>query len=897
MSNNDKNFEADDSYNKESPFSIGKILASIFFIVIGIFFVWRVFSVYRNAPVSALIILAVGFILLTIWHKGLYIYRYMLPAMIIILVFTAYPIIYTIYIAFTNFGTGHMQSKEGTRKILLNTKWEVNYDDPPLFAEFYGPEKQVKTYMEAYKKAYNDFFEREKKWRKQKKSDAYIDEKWDIEFYGKIQPRLTSSYLDSKIKLEDLTIVLYSQKEVVKDIEGTNKNIEETNRNNIEETDESVEEINESENMVYNSKPIVKVYLLDASSSKEKTSDGFKYFLREISLDDVDKYTSEKMLFGSSVYERDSLKKAELTLNDDSELSIFIDNIKNVYEGLKKTTPLVVKNEDREISNRASNYLIETSNQFMSKMSSFITDPNDKNKMQKLDPETFKYDKDNLVFEDSKQGRFAITKDGQPVKYWKEYRLQELDFDYGLLNLERDSVVETYLSKYFNEKTNIINEIDNLDLEGVVGIPIKEIDQAKLNTVNAKLKAINKGIAKFNRLRNEYRKDFIYEQRTRIDSEYPDLPESIDYEAMNKKILVKIKDEEDIKYLLDYYRVGLKSDDSVYILEKSKIDPTDEINYKESKKRLWDLLNASNVYNLDKEKNKRKNTLNRQKFPKYSDIKLIQIETSNVNENISIEPGYSIWIGAKNFQKIVSSKNITAPFLFVFLWTVAWAGISVISSFAVGLALALVFNASDFKGKYFYRTLFMLPYAIPSFVTILMWSGFLNKDFGVINNIFGLNIPWLMEGVLAKLSVLTVNLWLSFPYFMIISLGALQSIDSSMYEAADVDGATGFQQFTMITLPLLLMALGPMLVGSFAFSFNNFAGIYLLTGGGPTMAAGVLPGHTDILISYTYKLAFGEQNKDYGLASSIAIIVFLIIGTITFLQFKFTGTFKEVDNA
>jgi len=101
----------------------------------------------------------------------------------------------------------------------------------------------------------------------------------------------------------------------------------------------------------------------------------------------------------------------------------------------------------------------------------------------------------------------------------------------------------------------------------------------------------------------------------------------------------------------------------------------------------------------------------------------------------------------------------------------------------------------------------------------------------------------------------------------------------------------------MITLPLLLIALGPMLVGSFAFSFNNFAGIYLLTGGGPVMASGILPGHTDILISYTYKLAFGEQNKDYGLASAIAIIVFLIIGSITFFNFKVTGTFKEVENA
>lgn len=249
-------------------------------------------------------------------------------------------------------------------------------------------------------------------------------------------------------------------------------------------------------------------------------------------------------------------------------------------------------------------------------------------------------------------------------------------------------------------------------------------------------------------------------------------------------------------------------------------------------------------------------------------------------------------------MRIKGNRSITTPFIKVFIWTVIWSLVSVIGSFAVGLALALVFNSSDLKGKYAYRTIFILPYAIPGFVSILMWQGFFNEDFGVINNFFNCHIPWLTtSGTMAKVSVLIVNIWMSFPYNMLISLGALQSIDSSMYEAADVDGATRPQQFWMITLPLLMIALGPMLVGSFAFAFNNFAGIYLLTGGGPVMAAGVLPGHTDILISYTYKLAFGEQNKDYGLASAIAIIVFLIIGTITFLQFKFTGTFKEVDNA
>ena len=310
------------------------------------------------------------------------------------------------------------------------------------------------------------------------------------------------------------------------------------------------------------------------------------------------------------------------------------------------------------------------------------------------------------------------------------------------------------------------------------------------------------------------------------------------------------------------------------------------------------IKDVNNSYDSDAVKKKTIKSIKKENFPALSLVKLEKNDASNIDYGVQIEPGYMVSVGMNNFTKIVTNRSITTPFIKVFIWTVIWSLVSVIGSFAVGLALALVFNSSDLKGKYAYRTIFILPYAIPGFVSILMWQGFFNEDFGVINNFFNCHIPWLTtSGTMAKVSVLIVNIWMSFPYNMLISLGALQSIDSSMYEAADVDGATRPQQFWMITLPLLMIALGPMLVGSFAFAFNNFAGIYLLTGGGPVMAAGVLPGHTDILISYTYKLAFGEQNKDYGLASAIAIIVFLIIGTITFLQFKFTGTFKEVDNA
>jgi ABC-type sugar transport system permease subunit len=432
------------------------------------------------------------------------------------------------------------------------------------------------------------------------------------------------------------------------------------------------------------------------------------------------------------------------------------------------------------------------------------------------------------VFEDNKDGKFALTKDNQKVRYWKEYSLLDYGnglpgygYEYGMMTLEKNAVAEEFLENQFKVQ-EIRSKIEALDLSAIAGKDVKNVSSAELANVKKQIDAVNKDIKAFNKDKNKLRAEYI-------NGKINDVKNSSDSEAAKKKAIKSIKKEN---------------------------------------------------------------------FPEIALVKLEKNDASNIDYSVQIEPGYMVTVGMNNFTKIVTNRSITTPFIKVFIWTVIWSLVSVIGSFAVGLALALVFNSSDLKGKYAYRTIFILPYAIPGFVSILMWQGFFNEDFGVINNFFNCHIPWLTtNGTMAKVSVLIVNIWMSFPYNMLISLGALQSIDSSMYEAADVDGATGPQQFWMITLPLLMIALGPMLVGSFAFAFNNFAGIYLLTGGGPVMAAGVLPGHTDILISYTYKLAFGEQNKDYGLASAIAIIVFLIIGTITFLQFKFTGTFKEVDNA
>jgi ABC-type sugar transport system permease subunit len=175
-----------------------------------------------------------------------------------------------------------------------------------------------------------------------------------------------------------------------------------------------------------------------------------------------------------------------------------------------------------------------------------------------------------------------------------------------------------------------------------------------------------------------------------------------------------------------------------------------------------------------------------------------------------------------------------------------------------------------------------------------------NTEVGIINRLLisleiG-RIPWFQEPFWAMAALVLVNLWLGFPYMMTISLGALQSIPSELYEAAIVDGATRWQRFRRITLPLLMVSLAPLLVGSFAFNFNNFTLIFLLTGGGPSVPGEVgVAGATDILISYTYKLAFGGgRGIQYGFAAAVSIVIALIIGAISLINFRLAGTFEEV---
>jgi arabinogalactan oligomer / maltooligosaccharide transport system permease protein len=260
-----------------------------------------------------------------------------------------------------------------------------------------------------------------------------------------------------------------------------------------------------------------------------------------------------------------------------------------------------------------------------------------------------------------------------------------------------------------------------------------------------------------------------------------------------------------------------------------------------------------------------------------------------------LEPGWKTHVGLKNFRTIFTDPLVRDPFFRVFVWTFVYAALSVFLTFALGLFLAITLNKPDLRLQKLQRALLVIPYAIPAYLSVLVWGGLLNDDFGVVNNLFGIHIPWLFDPTWAKVSCVLVNLWLGFPYFFLVCTGALQAIPAELTEAARVDGATSRQVFRKVTLPLLLAATAPLLIASFAFNFNNFNNIYLLTGGGPLQADQAVAGSTDILISYTYKLAFqAGKGSDYGLAAAVSIVIFFIIATISAISFWRTKSLENL---
>ena len=254
-------------------------------------------------------------------------------------------------------------------------------------------------------------------------------------------------------------------------------------------------------------------------------------------------------------------------------------------------------------------------------------------------------------------------------------------------------------------------------------------------------------------------------------------------------------------------------------------------------------------------------------------------------------------VGLSNFRQIFGRASV--ELIPVFIWTVTFAFLTVVINALAGLILGILLYNPRLKGRNIYRTLLFLPWAIPAVITVQMWVALFNQQFGVVNKALGLlgfaAVPWLGDPLWAKVSVLVVNLWLGFPYMMTATISALSTISEDLYEAASIDGASRWQQILNITLPLLRNSFTPILLSGFAFNFNNFGIIYLLTQGGPPVAGRTsTAGSTDILLSWGYNTAFGASGgQNYSLASAIALIIFVLTLGISLVNFKVAGVFEE----
>jgi arabinogalactan oligomer/maltooligosaccharide transport system permease protein len=278
----------------------------------------------------------------------------------------------------------------------------------------------------------------------------------------------------------------------------------------------------------------------------------------------------------------------------------------------------------------------------------------------------------------------------------------------------------------------------------------------------------------------------------------------------------------------------------------------------------------------------------------------VALSFTNSNLYNASKPITETWVGLQNYADILSDFGIAkrtadglvwnyANFYYTLIFNIIWTVANVAIGVGLGLILALILNIKGFALRPLYRVLLILPWATPSYITALVFQGMFHQQFGVINQIIqlvgGHPIAWFDKPFTSFLAVLTTNGWLSFPFMMVISLGALQSIPTDLYEAARVDGATRWQQFKSVTLPSLRPALVPAIILSVIWTFNQFNVIYLVSAGQPA-------GATEILITQAYRLAF--QQYRYGYAAAYSVIIFLILLMYGTWQNRVTGATEAV---
>lgn len=273
---------------------------------------------------------------------------------------------------------------------------------------------------------------------------------------------------------------------------------------------------------------------------------------------------------------------------------------------------------------------------------------------------------------------------------------------------------------------------------------------------------------------------------------------------------------------------------------------------------------------------------------------------TNYSSPNNIPPANTVdWVGLQNFETLAGRSLWAGAFGRTALWTVTWATLATVTCYVGGLLIALALINKNIRFPSFFRVVYILPYAVPAMLSLMVWRNLLNGQFGPINRMLiewgwiSQPIHWLSDFTLARMSMVTVNLWLGFPYFMMLITGVMTSVPKDLYEASEIDGANKRVQFFKITLPLVLYQTIPLFIMSFSFNLNNFGAVYFLTGGGPTDLATTQSGAgaTDILMSWMYKLTL--DLRQYNMAAVLSILVFLVIAPFAIYNFSRTKAFKE----
>ena len=258
-----------------------------------------------------------------------------------------------------------------------------------------------------------------------------------------------------------------------------------------------------------------------------------------------------------------------------------------------------------------------------------------------------------------------------------------------------------------------------------------------------------------------------------------------------------------------------------------------------------------------------------------------------------LTPGFTVPVGWSQYAKIFSDESFSQPFFRIFLWTVTFAGLTVVFAFSVGVVLAVLMEWDALRGRAFYQTMFFIPYTVPAFISILIFKGLFNQNTGEINQILsfisGLHPSWFSTPFLAKAMLLIVNTWLGFPYMMVVCMGLIKAIPSDLYEASAIAGSGPITNFFKITLPLIIKPMTPLLIAAFAFNFNNVMLIELLTGGRPDYLDTKVPaGTTDLLVSFTYRIAFEDSGANFGLAAAISTVLFIMVAVLSMINMRLT---------